>query len=266
MGTLCALKRLGFFGVFALASFGYGQTDQLSVLIHQLRDSDVDGRTNAAKALGETRDSRAVEPLVGALNDRDGSVVAAAEDALGEIKDPRAVEPLIVKLKNNADYPFAANALGKIKDPRAIEPLITALKNNKWPCGDDVADALGAIGSPAVELLIRNLQGPDEIDKRHGPGDIRGYVAKALGVTRDPRAVEPLIAALKDTEHSVVISSEQALGEIKDPRAVEALMAALRGAGFPVSESSRRREAELCGGCFGLYRFTCGRAPEFGPE
>jgi HEAT repeat protein len=48
----------------------------------------------------------------------------------------------------------------------------------------------------------------------------------ALG--KIPRAVEPLIAALKDEDVNVRWPAARALGEIKDPRAVEPLIAALK--------------------------------------
>jgi HEAT repeat protein len=49
-----------------------------------------------------------------------------------------------------------------------------------------------------------------------------------LGKIKDPRAVEPLIAALRDRNHKVRVITVAVLGEIKDPRAVEHLIAALK--------------------------------------
>jgi len=58
--------------------------------------------------------------------------------------------------------------------------------------------------------------------------DVRTAAAGALGQIGDPRAVEPLIAALKDEGESVRSSAARALGKIGDPRAVESLIAALK--------------------------------------
>jgi hypothetical protein len=68
------------------------------------RDSDLEGlaralnnpflANRAARALGEMRDERALEPLIGALQDRNEDVRCEAARALGEIGDPRAEEPL----------------------------------------------------------------------------------------------------------------------------------------------------------------------------
>jgi HEAT repeat protein len=53
-----------------------------------------ESREEAAEALGEIRDPRAVDPLIGALKDRDHEVREEAVEALGKIGDKRAVEPL----------------------------------------------------------------------------------------------------------------------------------------------------------------------------
>jgi HEAT repeat protein len=49
-----------------------------------------------------------------------------------------------------------------------------------------------------------------------------------LGEIKDPRVVEPLIAALKDTDANVRRRAFLALGDVKDPLAVEPLIAALK--------------------------------------
>ncbi|MCX7013260.1 MAG: HEAT repeat domain-containing protein, partial [Candidatus Sumerlaeota bacterium] len=47
----------------------------------------------------------------------------------------------------------------------------------------------------------------------------RSNAADRMGYTRDPRDVEPLIAALKDKSSVVRESAASALGRIRDPRA-----------------------------------------------
>lgn len=53
---------------------------------------------NTAWALGKIGDTRAVEPLITALDDRDAQ--GAAIQALGQIGDTRAVGPLVMVLKD----------------------------------------------------------------------------------------------------------------------------------------------------------------------
>jgi HEAT repeat protein len=92
--------------------------------------------------------------------------------------------------------------------------------------------------------FLQGLFGPPNIEKLEAKRDVRGLIkalsykkdwkkvpqkaAEALGRIRDPRAVEQLIAALKDEEIGVREAAAKALGEISDPRAVEPLIAALR--------------------------------------
>ena len=72
---------------------------------------------------------------------------AQAAWALGEIADPRAVDPLLGALRAGTmdDRQCAIAALGKLKEPRAILPLITALDQCIGPARQATLDALRAI-------------------------------------------------------------------------------------------------------------------------
>ena len=71
-------------------------------------------------------------------------------------------------------------------------------------CGS-AADMLGQLGDVrAVEPLIACLKDQDK--------DIRAIAADALGELEDARAVEPLIACLKDQNSDVRYSAADALG------------------------------------------------------
>jgi HEAT repeat protein len=91
-------------------------------------------RLDAARALGETGDQRAVSPLIDALKDADSGIRVAAADALGIIGDANAVDPLIAALKDLAwDVRVnAVRALGEIGEP-AVDPLIRTLKDEDSP-------------------------------------------------------------------------------------------------------------------------------------
>ena len=62
-------------------------------LIEALKDKDRDVRRDAANALGEIKDARAVEPLIKALKDEDNYVREQAAAALGKIRGKREVKP-----------------------------------------------------------------------------------------------------------------------------------------------------------------------------
>jgi len=183
------------------------------------KNSDLEWlQENAASALDDIGDPRAVDPLIESLKDEDDLVRADAASALGYIGDPRAVDPLIESLKDEDKWvrSSAALALGYIGDPRAVDPLIESLKDEyKWVRAD-AASALGYIGDPrAFDPLIESLKDGDEW--------LRSSAASALGYIGDPRAVDPLIESLKDEDKWVRSSAASALGNIGDQRAIEPL-------------------------------------------
>jgi HEAT repeat protein len=57
-------------------------------------------RVNAAKKLRRYWDIRAVDALIGALNDDKSLVREHAAESLGQLKAENAVEPLIAQLRN----------------------------------------------------------------------------------------------------------------------------------------------------------------------
>ncbi len=136
----------------------------------------------------------------------------------------------------------AAKKLGDLKDPSAVEPLIVVLKKDKdrsvrW----SAEDALVSIGAPAVEPLIKML-GDDS-------WRVRRRAVRTLGKIRDPRAIEPLVAAMKTDDDCYVRKyAAKAIGEINDPRAGEILTPALKSRNLEVIEGAycffiRRGEA-----------------------
>jgi HEAT repeat protein len=208
------------FCIFGFVPVYFGQTDDVSTLISQLKAPDATTRDHAFAGLVKVG-APAVEPLISALRDPDERVRGLAAGALFTIGTP-AVEPLIVALKetNVNVRVYAAVTLGSIKDSRAVEPLIAALKDTDPYVRGNEAVALGSIKDPrAVEPLIAALKDTDAW--------VRGKAAGALGSIKDPRAVEPLIAALKDTDAKVGGNAADALGAIGAP-AVEPLVARLR--------------------------------------
>jgi HEAT repeat protein len=96
---------------------------------------------------------------------------------------------------------------------------IAALKDANPQVRWDAAKALGRSKDPcAVDPLIAAL-------KNTGDTPLRTNAAVALGEIKDPRVVEPLIEALESSEDGVRWAAFHALGEIKDPRAVGPMMA-----------------------------------------
>ncbi len=80
-----------------------GEPQEVQKYIDTLRDPEWQIRWEAVTVLGESKDPRATEPLIGTLSgDENTYVRATAAWALGEIKDRRAVEALIAALKDES--------------------------------------------------------------------------------------------------------------------------------------------------------------------
>ena len=219
-------------------------------LIELLKNQDFDVRCNAAMALGDIGDARAVPALIEGLEDNpmvfsalgkigDARTVPLLLDglrqgrfrklvneecvmeALGDIGDARAVPLLIEALKDAllekelayfGHIRTPAEALGKIGDTRALPVLLDALKHQDWAARQVGAEALGKLGDDqAVPPLIEALTDNAEA--------VRNTAAKVLGDIGDARAVPPLIEALKDDRYlTLPCRVAEALGKLGDPR------------------------------------------------
>lgn len=118
----------------ARALAGIGVASEPALLV-ALRDGDPVVRGHAAEALGMLKTARAVDPLVGLLDDAEAETRRSAAWALGRIADRRSVEPLIAALgdKDAGVTINAIQALAAIKDPRSVDPMVNALlTNNIW--------------------------------------------------------------------------------------------------------------------------------------
>ncbi|MEE9233992.1 MAG: HEAT repeat domain-containing protein [Candidatus Acidoferrales bacterium] len=191
-----------------------------------------DVRLDATRELKRASDPGVVELLLTALEEVDPEAVANAAYALGELQDPRAVEPLAVVVRGgrpNSDgwtrlrvFPHemfsalqdtakveAATALGQIGDPRAVEPLVEVLQDEPSKVRRAAAQALGTLGAVrALEPLLAALE--DESP------DVRREAAKALGHIGDPRAVERLVALAEDESDPAHWGASEALYVIAD--------------------------------------------------
>lgn len=202
----------------ALALAKIGEPRAVQAILGALNDPKNTQSPYMAFVIREVNDSRALEPLIDGLANPNRVVRECAVNTLGQLRDARAVEPLITALTDpqSSVRAEAATALEEIGDARAVVPLITALADPDGWVRHKVAGALGQLGDArAVEPLIAGLTNSDEGDRR--------YSASALGRLGDIRGVEPLITALADPDSSVRANAATALGQIGDARAVAPL-------------------------------------------
>jgi len=153
--------------------------EEIDDLIRNLGDERLVDRESAARALVRIGEP-AVKPLIEALIDEDTDIRAPAAEVLGEIRDPRAVQPLIGSLivdKYLNVRIAAANALEEIGeeieefgeeigDPQAVEPLIGVLiVGEHWSVRKAAAKVLGRICEsgtpPVIRALVDALQDPN---------------------------------------------------------------------------------------------------------
>ncbi len=201
-------------------------------------------RHAATELLGKIGDVRAVESLIAALRDDNLRVRRAATVVLGKIGDARALMPLITALRDSELYVSteAVNALdllGWCPDTDKDGAYYWSLKD-EW-------DQCIEIGTQAVEPLIVRLKhgGLPAMEALCKIGDTRAVEpliavlkdvnwawrkagAETLGKMGDVRAVEPLVIALKDDTWKVREAAAEALGAIGDARAIEPLIAVLK--------------------------------------
>jgi HEAT repeat protein len=220
MGILSFAGALSLVILLAIPAFA----DEVDDLIIDLTDHNYTIRADAALALGNLREPRALEPLIEALNDSSSFVRADVARALFVLKDARSVDPLIRAL-NDEDPEVragAASALGWIKDRRATDPLIQALDDDD---DDAVVRSIAAASlvvindTKALEPLIRALNDDNS--------NVRANAAIGLGQLKSPDAVNPLIQVLSDKDSEVRWRAAYSLGEIRDNLAMDPLKQAL---------------------------------------
>ncbi len=113
-------------------------------------------KIRAIEVFGKIGDTRPVEFLITALDDKNKYTRQAAVLALGKIGDTRAVEPLIARLVDKSIRGLIWDALGDLKDPRGIEPLINQMKKieNKY--------TRRQIGRALRKITKKNFRGKTE--------------------------------------------------------------------------------------------------------
>ena len=229
-----------------------GITRYLRTLWHsrRLRSRDWRTRQAAVQALATIGGSRVVELLLLVLDDDTGFVVNCTVEALGNSGDSRVVEPLIDFLKRpERDLYFshvaAIRALGKLGDSRAINVLKGMLRSDHgvvrraaalslanlgesqwatWFLGEhEDFRRLGSSVDPlAFDILVSTLQ--NGAGAQHRAPAVVGLL-KCGGA----RAYDHLVTALWDLDTKVRVAATESLGELGDRRAIEPLIEVLCG-------------------------------------
>ena len=148
---------------------------------------------------------------------------AAASAAETAPAAPKPDESPLAVLKSDASQKAKADAcmkLGLTGTAEAVGPLAALLTDEKL--SDMARYGLETIPGPAVNAALREALGKVK-------GRLLAGVIGSLGVRKDPQAVAPLSALLKDADPVVAEAAARALGRIATTEAIDALMAALPG-------------------------------------
>jgi hypothetical protein len=178
----------------------------LDALIQSLNSDVWNIRMNAAIALGNIKNPRAVEPLLRGLNE---DIRIQAIVALGEIGDSRAEQPLHDALQdpNEIARAFAAEALGKMGHR---EPLIEALDDTSEFVKQTAIQALAQCADPTIATHISRVM------RNAGDWATRYLAAKTLGELKYATAEGPLREALTDSDEMVRQAAKHALQELSN--------------------------------------------------
>ncbi|GBD28162.1 hypothetical protein HRbin31_00175 [bacterium HR31] len=198
-------------------------------LLETFKDRNLRRRVhNQVLRIIEDIKGRAVEPLLGALEDENQYVRAYAVALLGRLGDDRAVEPLVrLFLTDPRLQETVVNTLPRLEERGVLEA----------PSGDrdvqlpkEVAAAFRKLASTpeALQALRAAVAG--------GNPKVRKFALRALFEVEGARAKETLLGLLRDEDAEVQRLAIRLLGKLHDKTVIEPLLALLKGANPQVEE------------------------------
>ncbi len=205
-------KDVCYAAIEALGNIGPAAKSAVPSLIKALNDSNINVRTEAARALGNIGTAKdSVPSLIKALRDSDSSVRASAAGALeklGAMTAGNKLDYLVLSHPILSIFAgicvclslllagwFAVPVVRKVFFP--VGWYMRELNNPDREVRVSAAHALAKIGKPAVSLLIKALG--------HKNSDIRINAAEALNEIAElpPRAIHIILKSLRDKESEV---------------------------------------------------------------
>jgi HEAT repeat protein len=224
-------------------------------LLRRLPHTEGEGRAALLRSLPPLADAEEVRQVLPCLADAHAGARAAAAEALGHAPEALALPALLEALGDPALREGAAQALGRV-GPVRCDPLLDLLDDADARVRAAAAEALAGCGAKPGERLREALRRETDSAARRAMihalgaggggseaiGDlvallesddvgVRFAAASALGETRDPDALAPLLGALGDPAREVQAAALRALGRLGDPRAGEPLVRRLDAGG-----------------------------------
>ncbi|HET9479246.1 MAG TPA: HEAT repeat domain-containing protein, partial [Pyrinomonadaceae bacterium] len=192
----------------------------VDLLIGQLDSEDLEVRRSAVVALGRIGNSSATSHLVNTLSDQALAIEAA--NALAQIGDPRAVDGLLNLLRNDdaSIRQAAVNALNSLMPPAMSKRIIPLLHDSDPNVRESAVKIAGYFGYPQ--------SASDLLELSHDPVErVRCAAIEHLPYGEDEQIFEVLARAIKEETPTVRAAAARALGNMDDPAAVPPLIDAL---------------------------------------
>ncbi len=213
MDTQDARSMLALIDIFKLIG-----TPAVPYIVDALGKTDPFKRRLAARALGEMKDSTAVDGLLGYIDDPDFRIRAGTVNALGRIGDRRGIDAAVKALSDD-DYLVrldAAIALSLFADPGTIDILIEALSDPYYGVRFKASEALGKMGESAAIPVKRALLTEKDAAAYY-------LLIEIAGNLKDGRLVATLTDILKSSDPLVRAFAVEALGKLDSKDAEKAL-------------------------------------------
>lgn len=183
-----------------------------------LKDRDGHVRGNAAIALSNLNNPKAVEYIKPVILDEYENIQEEAVIALSRLKKWLNLDEIISWLsdKSSTVRRNAALLLGLLRDGNSVDALGAALKDSDIRVMKAAVDALGAISNPnALNFLVTAL--------KHESPEIRRISVIAIGKMHTKEAEKALIPLLLDTNAWVRAVAVEAVGKTGSEKATEPL-------------------------------------------
>ncbi len=205
------------------------KTPAVPYIVKAIADDDPYKRRLAVRALGDMKDSTAVEGLLEYVDDSDFRIRAGILRALGKIGDKRGVGPS-VKAFNDDDYlvrTSAATSLSMLAAPETIDPLIGALSDEYYGVRFKAAEALWKIGKPSVKPITEALKNPPD-------RSVFYLLIEIAGNLKDKSLIKPLTGILKSNDPIARAFAVEALTTIDKKKAVKIFRKKLKDEAHPL--------------------------------
>jgi len=194
---------------FAASTFYNASSPEMldaSVTSFASRDSTV--AMQAIMSTARTRYEKAVEPLLGLLDDRDPQIREQAARALAFYPyDPRVTDKLIPFMLNPRTNSFfkasVAGALAHSTDPRALQALIAALPNGIKDTRDTVVHALVALPDDRKWAAMAAALSDKDGGTRLGAAE---FFAGTIDAREAPALLEAYPSASAEGKRGIVVA------------------------------------------------------------